>query len=140
MPFLGLLWYNTILRKTNYMNTMIKSLQDLIAQPDITFTETNKVTGSQSEYFITWKSAGTRGDAVTSFTVTYLFDMDSFLLAYRELYPENTISEMFVLRGIAYLFHEVAEHVLTMGSQGYEALAEKLYQKRGAITGVIYGF
>lgn len=118
---------------------MIKSLQDLIAQPDLSVAETNKTNSKQSEYFITWKSTGKRGDAVTTFTLTYLFDMDSFLLAYRELYPEHPISETFVMAGISYLFHEVADLVLTMGKQGYITLAEKLHEKRRAITGLTYG-
>lgn len=121
------------------MEPMIESLKNFVKQSHSGKPSIKKFPETKSEYVITWERNGGDEILITSYTLNFKFDIDSFLIRYNELYPQHQIGESFVMTGISYLFTDVADLVLKWGRQGYDELAQKLYQKRGSIMGTING-
>lgn len=102
-------------------------------------SEIKKVDGQKSEYTIVFKTGKPQSHSVVSLTLNFMFDMDSFIIRYKELYPDHNANESFVLDGISEFFYEVADHVLIMGAQGYDEFADKIHKFKGQVHGRNFG-
>ena len=85
-------------------------------------------------YELNWQKTEDTSDSVTSFSITFKFDMDTFLSVYEKKYPSHKIKPDFVLTGFEECFVDVAKYALTSGMDNLIELAIILYEKRGEIV------
>lgn len=121
------------------MDQMTENLLLFLNESRLKIDEIKKADGQKSTYVIVFKTAHAQHHSIASFTLNFKFDMDSFLIRFSELYPDHNANESFVLEGISLFFHEVADHVLIMGGQGYDDFAQKLQKKKLDIIGGRFG-
>jgi hypothetical protein len=141
LPFLGLAILVVKLQKTVDMDSMIENLLAFIKHSHLRAKEITKVENEHSHhYLLLFHKEVRQNHSIVAFSLEFKFDIDSFLIKYKEWYTDHdAINESFVLEGITKFFQYIAEQVLIMGSQGYPELAHKLHQNRGAIYGERFG-
>ena len=90
-------------------------------------------------YEMSWQKTDGTGNSVTSISITFKFDMGSFLSMYENMYPEHKIKQEFVLKGIRLFFIKVATYFLSTGKENYIELAKVLNDRKIKILENDYG-
>jgi hypothetical protein len=124
------------------MDNTIEMMLRLIQIGEFFDPKVEEVQAKKSVFRISWKKNATTLNTVNSFSIDFIFDMNSFLPLYNQMFPQSVTSQERVLFGIAMGFSDVKHLIFSNDQDNYRELAKILepilHIKRGNITAKDY--
>ena len=112
-------------------NITLHAWSQILSTNEYTFSNSQQDKDNKNHFSCTWKKTKPTKDGVTSITMNFLFDFQSFETTWYKLYPEVKITEDDVHKSIGLFFGVIGEKTITFGRHYYEELAHLIWNTRG---------